>query len=292
METAYSMPGRWYRGNLHMHSTESDGKLSVSDAIAWYRQRGYDFISLTDHRKTVDTSAYNEDGFLVIPGTELDCDDWDRRAGYHIVGVDIEPITQHPDTRKGPGQQLVDMITSHGGLAIMAHPYWLGQEASDILAVEGAFGIEVFNTGCADNGKEYGMVHWDNVLDRGLRLWGVATDDAHHYQGDAGGGWIMLKAPELTRSAIRHALLNGHFYSTQGPILQDVRYEHGVVKVHVSPVKQIRFIGNRGHGRTVRAAEGEWLTSATCPGRKAGYTRVECVDDQGRVAWSQPIFFD
>lgn len=292
MTTMFSLPGHWYRGNLHMHSTESDGKLSVADAIAWYRERGYDFISLTDHRITIDTTEYNEPGFLVIPGTELDCVDPERNMGYHVVGIDHDPITQEAATRKGPGQQIVDIITGHGGLAIMAHPYWLGQDSVDITAVTGAFGIEVYNTGCADNCKEYAMAHWDGVLDRGQRLWGLATDDAHHYEGDAGGGWIMLKAPELTRSAIRNALMQGHFYSTQGPTLLDLHQSDGQVRVHVSPVKEIRFIGNRGRGRSVRAKQGEWLTTASCPTYHNGYLRVECVDEYGRMVWSQPIFFD
>src|SRR5690606_34855751 len=75
METAFTSPGHWYRGNLHMHSTESDGQLGPQEALTWYRELGYDFASLTDHRKTTDVSTFGDEGFLVIPGTELDCVD-------------------------------------------------------------------------------------------------------------------------------------------------------------------------------------------------------------------------
>ena len=48
----FRQPGQWYRGNTHSHSTESDGQLSMSDRFAAYREAGYDFLVLTDHRAT------------------------------------------------------------------------------------------------------------------------------------------------------------------------------------------------------------------------------------------------
>jgi len=43
------MPGRFWRGNLHTHSTNSDGNLSPAETVAWYRDSGYDFVAMTDH---------------------------------------------------------------------------------------------------------------------------------------------------------------------------------------------------------------------------------------------------
>ena len=45
----FSLPGRFYRGNLHTHSTRSDGRLEPEEVIGRYRERGYDFLALTDH---------------------------------------------------------------------------------------------------------------------------------------------------------------------------------------------------------------------------------------------------
>ena len=42
--------GNWYKGNLHMHTTVSDGALDPVEAINIYREAGYDFIAITDHR--------------------------------------------------------------------------------------------------------------------------------------------------------------------------------------------------------------------------------------------------
>jgi len=289
--SAFTAPGNWYRGNLHMHSTESDGSLSPADAIAWYRERGYDFVSLTDHRATTQTGQFSDERFLVIPGIELDCVDPERDIGYHIVGFGVTPFSQPEPTRRGPGQQLVDQIRAHGGLALMAHPYWLGQEGADILAVTGWTGLEVYNATCARPGKAYSMVQWDRILDRGHLIYGFATDDAHRYEDDAGKGWIMVKAPALTAEAILEAIRRGHFYATQGPSILDVRVDEEAVHVHTSPVVEIRCISNRGRGLVVAAEPGAVLTSVTVPrSRISKYLRVECVDAEGRMAWSQPQF--
>ncbi len=40
---------QWYKGNLHMHSVWSDGNVFPEQAIDWYKDRGYNFVSLTDH---------------------------------------------------------------------------------------------------------------------------------------------------------------------------------------------------------------------------------------------------
>ena len=63
-----------------MHTTFSDGDLDLASAIAFYKERGYDFVSVTDHRKTTDAERFTTETFLTIPGTELDCWDHERET--------------------------------------------------------------------------------------------------------------------------------------------------------------------------------------------------------------------
>ena len=46
----YLLPenGRFYKANLHCHTTVSDGRKTPEDTKAAYRAMGYDFIALTD----------------------------------------------------------------------------------------------------------------------------------------------------------------------------------------------------------------------------------------------------
>ena len=45
----FEIEGKWFKGNLHMHTTNSDGRLDPDSARAEYGSRGFDFIALTDH---------------------------------------------------------------------------------------------------------------------------------------------------------------------------------------------------------------------------------------------------
>lgn len=53
-----SSGGRWYRGNLHMHTYWSDGRAFPEQAISLYKELGYDFIALTDHNVFADETAH------------------------------------------------------------------------------------------------------------------------------------------------------------------------------------------------------------------------------------------
>lgn len=46
--TAEEAP-RWYKGNTHTHSLWSDGNDFPDMIASWYKERGYDFLALSDH---------------------------------------------------------------------------------------------------------------------------------------------------------------------------------------------------------------------------------------------------
>ena len=41
--------GRWYRGNIHSHTTRTDGLCPPAQQIRDYSEQGYDFLAITDH---------------------------------------------------------------------------------------------------------------------------------------------------------------------------------------------------------------------------------------------------
>jgi predicted metal-dependent phosphoesterase TrpH len=73
----FSQPGRFWRGNLHGHSTLSDGGFSPEEVCRRYQEEGFDFISLTDHFLTqykfpiADTRPFRNEAFTTIIGAEL-----------------------------------------------------------------------------------------------------------------------------------------------------------------------------------------------------------------------------
>ena len=99
----FAVAGRWYRGNLHTHSTNSDGRKSVEDAVGWYRDHGYDFMALTDHRVLSDTSALTTDDFITIPGMEMHGPDPWLGVNYHIVGLGMHSFERSDEAWGPPG---------------------------------------------------------------------------------------------------------------------------------------------------------------------------------------------
>jgi len=290
----FTAPGHWYRGNLHTHTTQSDGRMSPQEMVDWHAIHGYGFLSLTEHRIRLDPTPYARDGLLLIPGIELDGHD-PASGRYHLVGLGVKGSVKH-DSDLGL-QAAIDGLRAAEGLVVLAHPYWSGQTSAHLLKAEGAWGIEVFNGVChKERGKGLSAVHWDDLLAAGKRLWGLAVDDAHGHppDGDLGWGWVMVKAEELSQEAILRALEAGAFYSTTGPEIQDLRLEDGAVTIHCSPVEHIHFICDWALGGAVHAWDGPPLTEAHFQLRNEGetYLRVECIDHQGRCAWSQPIFLE
>ena len=85
--TAFPENGIWLKGNLHSHTTNSDGKLSPEETVAKYKELGHDFISLTDHRKYVYNKHLQSDDFILIPGFEVDLNPPGRNMCHHIVTV-------------------------------------------------------------------------------------------------------------------------------------------------------------------------------------------------------------
>jgi hypothetical protein len=304
----FALPGQWFKGNLHTHSTNSDGKLTPEEVIDWYRARGYHFLALTEHRVPSPTRAVSPD-FLLVSGIELD--GIDPTIGiFHLVGLGFNGALDLAHYEGNPPwqetildmQEMIDCLLAAGARVFLAHPYWSGEMSKDLLPMQGCLGIEVWNGACEVwDCKGLSAVHWDDLLAAGRRLWGFGTDDCHWWPGraDAGLGWVWVKAPELTQEAILKALESGHFYASSGPQIHDLWLDGDEVVVRCSPAVAVDFVGNGPFCRRIVAPPGDTLTEARYKLREKNpggaiplrYLRVACQDTQCRWAWSNPIFF-
>ena len=290
----FKQPGQWYRGNTHSHSTESDGRIPMNERFAAYRDAGYNFLVLTDHRKVNDVSPYSRENFLAISGSEVHPENPYGGGTYHIVGINLRERINCAELH--PNDVLAE-IKAQGGEAVLCHPYWCGHTIQDYEQLNGYFAVEVYNDTCMGAcGKGFSEQAWDDVLDRLGPVFGIAADDAHGTEHDCFHAWVMVKAAELTIDAIMNAFRTGAFYSTLGPEIVDLdlvgnsaREQKIVVKC--SPARSIIFKGQCNLGRRILAPKGESLTEAEYPvpsGMK--YVRVEIVDEEGKKAWSNPFF--
>lgn len=135
----------WYKGNLHTHTTNSDGAYTPEETIALYKSKNYDFLALTDH--WFHGEGRQEENFLLLNGTEFDVGSTVQEGIYHIVGIGMEKAPAL--TKRAPGlsaQKIIDEIHNVNGIAILAHPAWSLDRASEVVKLYGIDGCEIYNT--------------------------------------------------------------------------------------------------------------------------------------------------
>lgn len=285
----FSEQGTWFKGNLHMHTTISDGQCAPEEAAAYYRRAGYDFLAITDHwHQSAETQT---DGFLQLAGCEWDTGDMVHTPVFHIVGVGMERPVTLARSHSVPPQTLIDAIRAAGGLAILAHPAWSVTDPADVMKLHGLAGAEVYNTVSGipwSNDRPDSSLYFDIWAKQGRRMRCMAADDSHSYTGEQTRSFIRVKAPRLTSRAVKEALAAGNFYASQGPEFYRVAYEDGVVRVECSPVERVVFLSNTVWSAHRLASGGsgraEYHVEAT-----DRFVRIELVDFYGRRAWCSPF---
>lgn len=272
---------RQLRGNLHTHTTRSDGRLSLEECCEAYKKLGYDFICVTDHR--VYFEGGNVGGLLVLPGEEFMYMDKERRAAYHIVGIDFNEDF-YTDGQTLP-QNVADGILKRGGIAVMGHPAWSLMSREDILEVRGISALEVYS-GVSEEYTARGdsTEIADLLAARGARYGLLGVDDMHFNKRDLARAFIMLNAEEPARENVRRALDAREYYASEGPLIKRLVCGGGRVEIETTPVKRICFMSDRWYEKTrVNYSEAGDLTRAEYeinPGDT--WLRVEGEDARGR----------
>ncbi|MCF8486250.1 MAG: CehA/McbA family metallohydrolase [Rhodobacteraceae bacterium] len=301
---AFTAPGQFWRGNLHTHSTRSDGVLPPEEVCRRYRAEGYDFLALTDHfigsygYPIVDTVPFRAPGFTTILGAEVHSGAMANGELWHILAVglpaDFAPSDSpdfHPKAEQESGAEIAARAVAAGAFVAIAHPQWSGLTLEDARGITAAHAVEIYNHGCATGcDRADGFSIADLLLSEGRKLSLIATDDAHFSEPDHFGGWVMVKATENTPEALLAALKDGAFYSSQGPELRDVRVEGDHVVIESTAVVSAMV---QGRGTGARAVHGHSMTSTRVPMARLNgspWLRVTVIDAAGKRAWSNPIW--
>jgi len=291
MPNPFSEHGNWYKGNLHTHTTVSDGELSPQETIRIYAEGDYDFLALTDHDAVVDYDGLDHHGVTLISGCELDGGRGELGQGLHVVALGLDAAPKLPDS--SDFAEMVAAISAQCQLCFVAHPFWSLIEAGELLDLRGHVGIEVYNTLCQHGyGRGAAEMVWDILLAHGQRLWGFAVDDAHFSENYC-QAWVWVRLAQDSPAAILNALKEGQFYASNGPQIYDVAVEAEQVWVRCSPCQQITVVeATPGGGvSTDRLAASPPFEEIRLPHHLAVRPfRIEVVDDQGHKAWTNPFY--
>lgn len=302
-----STRGRWYKGNTHTHTLNSDGDSTPDDVVRWYRQHGYQFLVLTDHNFLTSVDGLNalhgaDEKFVVIKGEEV-TDQFDGKA-LHINGLDV-------NARVPPqgGSSIVDVlqrnaeaIRAANGIPHINHPNFRWSiTRQELEQVRSNRLFEVFNGHPQVNNLGGGGVPgmeevWDAILSNGTLLYGIAVDDAHTFKqpgnpdvAGPGRGWVVIRAARLEARALLDALERGDFYASTGVELLEYQASVKQITVSVKPTAfakyRIQFLGKGG--RLLREVT-EPTATYDIRGDE-GYVRARVLESNGRMAWCQPI---
>ncbi len=306
-QVVFSEP-RWYKGNTHTHTLKSDGDTTPDDVVKWYREHGYNFIVITDHDSITEVSGLNslhgkEGSFIVIRGEEV-TDRFDKRP-YHVNGLGLQSVVK-PQNGQSVVENLqrnVDAVRAANGIPQINHPnFGWAITAKDLKRLENVKLFEIYSGhplinylggGGAPGTEEI----WDAVLSSGKLLYGVASDDSHHFKriGDRtaatpGHGWVMVRAKELSPNAILAAMERGDFYASTGVELAEYTADEKEIAITIKEEREskyrVLFIGNGG--RILK----ETNTSPAVYRFRGDevYVRAKVIESNGKIAWTQPVF--
>ena len=307
-QQAFTGNVKMLKGGLHCHTTRSDGAGDPADVIRLHYQNGYDFLALTDHRYYNYTNFAPEVPMTIIPGMEYD-NTFVKDNGFrcfHTVCIgpskeDGNGFDQDQRLESGKAtcqeeyQPYLDEIHAKNNLTIYCHPEWSSTPTRFFDKLQGDFAMEIWNSGCViENDMDTDAAYWDELLGQGKVIYGVATDDGHGMSHHC-HGWVMVNA-ENNINSILDALKNGAFYASCGPEIYNFYIEDGKAIVECSAAVKIRLHSDMHPTQVRRSADGT-LTRAEFdiingwPGPYK-YVRATVIDEDGRYAWTNPIFLD
>jgi hypothetical protein len=238
---------RWYQGDLHTHTSHSDGfgcadgrggtgPCSVQQVAEAALRRGLDFVAVTDHN----TTSHHQDlvalqplyeRLLLMRGQEVTS--FYGHANVYGTSEPVEFRIGHPGIT---AREVFADARRVGGLLSINHP---GRETGekctgcgwnapgtdwssvDVLEVVNQFTV---------TGPTAGEPFWHARLNEGHRITGVGGSDDHGASTRAGSAvgtpTTVIHAEALSESALLNGIRAGHVYiKTRGPGGPDVRFE-------------------------------------------------------------------
>lgn len=301
---------QWFKGNTHSHTAESDGDSPPDVVARWYKSHGYRFLVLSDHNAFTDPARLNalvDSTFLLIGGEEL-TSQFQRRP-VHVNGLGLsgrlDPRTD--STMVGTIQRNVDAIRDVAGVPHINHPNFrwafglkelLEVRSDPLLEIHNGHPLVHNDGGDGSAGMEE---IWDGLLSVGKRTYGIAVDDAHHFQGEfardrsnPGRGWVVIAAERLETGVLMRSLEQGLFYASSGVTVDSLVVSTTSMAITIRPEGDFKytttFIGDQG--RVLARIGGLAPVYVLDPerDRNLSYVRARVDDSGGFQAWIQPAF--
>lgn len=229
---------RWYAGDFHVHTLESDGTPTMREALEFADGIDLDFIMLSEHNTNSGLTLYGSlqpdfPRVLMIPGLE-----WTSYSGHaHTIGA-VEWVDQKVGVRGVTVQSAIQATQAQGAIFSIDHPTALGgsfcigcpwELEVDPALVEG---VEV------QGGIWDAIDYWEQMCAEGSHAAAVGGSDDH--KGGQGSGVLDRPIGTPTTMVFAERL-------SVDRILEGVRAGRTVVKVNgiEDPMLETELSGER-----------------------------------------------
>ncbi len=215
MSIKYLLPkeGKFYKSNLHCHSTNSDGKMTPEELKQQYKSKGYNVVAFTDHEILVDNSHLNDEDFIALTGCEISISeqtdkDFAFKKTTHLNLYSKDPACEtlvafdpryawgglkNADKYKYFGEkftreyttecknEIIEQANRHGFIVSYNHHAWTLESVEEVLKLKGLFAAEIYNY---SNELNFCMGYSPEVIrgfaEEGIDIGCIATDDNHN----------------------------------------------------------------------------------------------------------------
>lgn len=191
-------------GDLHIHSTASDGKLTAYEIAKLAKEKGLDFIALANHNNYAENFHLPyADNLTFIPATE-----WTHYKGHmNFFGVAAPFDNSFVANTKQDMENLIQSVRKKGAVVSVNHPkcnicpyLWEDENAFDMM--------EIWN-GPMRGTNTRGIAWWTELLKKGRRIPAVGGSDFHKLKHFARlgnpvtGVYCTSRSPEDILSSIK-----------------------------------------------------------------------------------------
>ena len=283
---------KYFKTNLHTHTTISDGKLSPEEVKELYKSKGYQVLCITDHNTIADHTAMSEPDFLMLTGMELNYNHTDYRPRFDGKSYHFNLISKTPHNIwtpwKARGQysgakayeplmecenmdmrheiditnEMIAKANEKGFLVMYNHPTWSCHSYQDYAPLKGLWGMELRNGECIKLGNNENNARvWKDLMNQGNRVFPVGSDDMHTPRA-AGTAWIMVGAEKLEYGSVIDALEKGDFYMSCGPEIHSLTIEGNILKITCSDAESITLESFARFARRAANDDGTYIQKA------------------------------
>ncbi len=264
---------RLLRGDIHAHTSASDGVFSMDALAGMARGEGLDFLFITDHNNVSSPPLY--EGISVLPGVE-----WTHYQGHANFLGSAAPLPGRYDKRSlSEAAALMQSAREGGALVVLNHPFcplvpWLWGFDVPFDA------LEVWN-GVMSERNERAVAYWHSELCKGRRIPALGGSDYHSpgLLGSLAAPTMCLYALSRTRADVMDALRRGDGFITylpNGPVV-DIGCETADGRVSfggVAPVgADVTFVfGHLSGGDEIRLITDQATERIVCPPDTISYS--------------------